>query len=587
MKSPATATDIAKAAFDMLARRIDQGDTAKPDDSSRSILALDNHINALEALVVSLVSQANNHLSTLQQSRNTLVPIHALPEELLVNVWLICVQEATKAGDLLQTLALVCRSWHQGVLDHPILWCHLQDSCKSNRYKYWVLKKSKNYPLHLRLSSEDPHVSETLVNMAMPECRRWKSFVLIPDDIGPTDTSLDTLSNANLDMLANANLDILSSFEVRAGTTWGGAGPIRLPATPALQEIRLEAFCLQWETFNAPQLRALRINALYYRSDEPSLSQFLDLLRSTPLLEVLLLKDTEFLQYPYPPNPPFHQYTPVHLPHLRALHLSFPADTPCNDLLRLIRATNLQQLLGRTVSFKLWDPPRCPILNSIQSTIPPTGAIDLYYNNDIHIATDPHPFYPMEWPYCNEGLTTKGFAFTTTWPARMRDFLDVAQWVSNLGAHTIVKLELRNPHWKKASLREIPAALVEYLPNLHTLIIRQGVKVDVLLPQLGRPRRESSGRIHWSWPQLVNLDLEKSLVTAEVLIALAESRWGNAGMPVSTSEPSGESTKEERPAKLKSLTTPFSFTIEARRQLEILALDGGPRPEGSTNPSSE
>ncbi|KAG8931581.1 hypothetical protein FRC00_000726 [Tulasnella sp. 408] len=570
MKPPATTTDVAKAAFNMLVRRADQGDTAKPDESSRSILALDNHINALEALVVSLVSQANNHLSTLRQSRNSLAPIHALPEELLVEVWLNCIQETTKVDDLLQTLALVCKSWYRGVLDHSVLWCHLQDSCKSNRYNDWVMKNSKNYPLHLHLSSEDPHISEALVNMVMPESRRWKSFALIPNDDGPADPSLD--------MLANANLDTLSNLEVRARTTWVNAS-IRLPATPALREIRLEAFSLHWETFNAPQLRALRINALCNRSDEPSLSQFLNLLRSTPLLEVLLLKNTDFLKYPYPPNPPFHQYSPVHLPHLRAMYLSFPVDSPCNDLLRLIRAENLQQLLGRTVSFKFWERLQCSILDNIQSLIPPTGAIDLYYNNDVHIATDPHPFYPMEWPYRNEGLTTKGFAFTTTRPARMRDFLDIARWVSSLGAHTIVKLELRNPLWKNACLREIPVALVDHLPNLHTLIIRQGVKVDVLLPQLGRPRRESSGRLYWPWPRLVNLDLGKSLVTAEVLIALAQSRWGNARTPPSTSEPNVESTKEKRPAKLKSLITPFSFSIEARQQLEILALDGGPGPE--------
>lgn len=545
-----------------------------PDDSSRSIPALDSHIRAIEALVASLVTEANHHLSALKQSRNTLAPIHVLPEELLVNIWLICVQEETQVDVLLQTLALVCKSWYRGVLDQPVLWCHLQDSCKSERYNDWVLKKSQSCPLHLHLSSEHSYLSETLIDKVMPECRRWKSFVLAPDH-----EANSFAREPRLTTLANANLDILTSVVLQARSNWSEPDPVRLPATPALREIRLEQYTLQWETFNAlnaPQLRALRIDAL--PSPTPSFSQLLDLLRSTPLLEILLLKGTTFVE-----DTPNHQYSPVHLPRLRALYLSFPGfpvGAPCDDLLRLIRTESLQQLLARTVSFNLWEPPRFPILDNIKSLIPPTGAIDLYWNNNVHIATDPHPFYPIEWPYRDEALTTEGFAFTSTQPARAEDFLDIAQWVSSLGTHTIVKLELRNPHWRSKNFREVPVALLDHLPTLRTLVIYEGVKVEQLFTQLGRPKRESSGRLHWPWPQLVNLDLEKSdQIPAEFLIHLAQSRWGNPSILPSTSEPNAEPIKEERPPKLRSLAMPYTFTAGDKRQVETLALEGGPRPE--------
>ncbi|KAG8934808.1 hypothetical protein FRC01_000076 [Tulasnella sp. 417] len=587
MESPTTPTDVAKSAFNMLVSHANRGDTALPDDSLRSILAFDNHIHAIEALLASLVTEANDHLSTLKQSRNTLAPIHVLPDELLANIWLLCVEDTSQIDEVLHTLARVCKSWYRGVLDHPVLWGYLQDTCKSEWYNDWVLQKSQNCPLHLHLFSSDPYVSDTLIKMAMPECRRWKSFVLAPE-YGPGSLTVEP----RLNVLAEANLENLTRFEVQPRTSWNQPDPISLPATPSLREIKLERFPLHWETFNAPQLRALRINTL--RFEPPSFSQLLDLLRSTPFLEILLLKDTNFAMGSL--DGPKRQNSPVLLPRLRALYLSFPVSSPCDDLLRLIRTESLRQLLGRTVSFDLWEPPRCPILNDIKLLIPKaTRAIDLYYLSNVHIATDPHPFYPIEWPYHDGGLTTEGFAFTSTKPAEMEDFLDIAQWVSSLGTDTIVKLEIGNPWWRREEVREIPVAVLDHLPTLRTLVIREGVNADALFAQLGRPKREASGRLHWPWPQLVNLDLGASnIIGSQVVIDLVKSRWGDTSVTPSASEPSVEPAKEERPPKLKTLAVPSSFSREVRLQLETLALEGGPRPESPkdddeepSNPDSE
>ncbi|KAG8896043.1 hypothetical protein FRC01_012062, partial [Tulasnella sp. 417] len=312
MESPIPPIDVAKAAFNMLVRRANQGDTALPDDSSRSILTLDNHINAIEALLTFLVTEANDHLSTLKQSRNTLAPIHGLPDEVLVNVWLHCVEDAScnrsHLDDQLSTLALVCKSWHRGVLDHSVLWCYLQDTCKSERYNNWVLRKSRNHPLHLRLLAQDAYISDSLLNIAMPESHRWKSFVLAPRHGSGT-------SEPYLDMLADANLENLTRFEIQPRTSWREPSPISLPATPALGEVKLERFPLYWEAFNAPQLRALRISSLPI--DALSLPQLVNLLRSTPFLEILLLRDSDIETDP--PEIVPQPKPPIVLPRLRTL----------------------------------------------------------------------------------------------------------------------------------------------------------------------------------------------------------------------------------------------------------------------------
>ncbi|KAG8894875.1 hypothetical protein FRC01_012698, partial [Tulasnella sp. 417] len=433
MESPIPLIDVAKAAFNMLVQRADE--TARPNNSSQSILALDNHIHAIEAMMTFLVNEANAHLSTLKQSRNTLVPIHILPDELLVDIWLLCVEDASQFDDQLHTLALVCKSWHRGVLDHSVLWCHLQDTCKSEWYNNRVLQRSQNYPLHLRLLAQNPNISETLIDMAMPECHRWKSFVLAPNYRAGS-----RIVEPRLNLLAEANLENLITFEVHARTNWNYPDPILLPTTPSLREVRLERFPLRWETLNAPQLRALRITSLLFGG--LSFSELLDLIRSTPLLEILLLKGMDL-------EGTSDQESPVLLPRLRTLYLS---GVPCDDLLRLIRTENIQQLLGRPASFHLWKPPQCPILNNIKAT----GVVKLVYRDSVHIATDPHPFYPIEWPYHNEVLTTEGFAFTTTNAVRMRDFLHITEWVGSLGAHAIVDLQIGNPPRSSVDLGEIP-----------------------------------------------------------------------------------------------------------------------------------
>ncbi|KAG8941855.1 hypothetical protein FRC00_012169, partial [Tulasnella sp. 408] len=67
--------------------------------------------------------------------------------------------------------------------------------------------------------------------MAMPECRRWKSFILAPC----YGTGSQTVE-PRLNMLANANLDNLSRFEAQPRTSWVRPEPISLPETPALRE---------------------------------------------------------------------------------------------------------------------------------------------------------------------------------------------------------------------------------------------------------------------------------------------------------------------------------------------------------------
>ncbi|KAG8934807.1 hypothetical protein FRC01_000075 [Tulasnella sp. 417] len=473
MESPIPPIDVAKAAFNMLVTRANQGDTALPDDSSWSIITLDSHIHAIEAMMAFLVTEANDYLLPFKQSRNTLAPIHVLPDEVLINIWLHCVEDASCDGsqvdDQLNTLALVCKSWQWGVLDHSVLWCYLQDSCKSERYNEWVLRKSQNHPLHLRLSAENPYVSGCLLKIAMPECRRWKSFVLAPTYGGGSQTW-----GPQLDILVDANLESLTRFEVQPRICWSHPDPISLPATPSLREIKLVQFPLHWETFNAPQLRALRISSL--AMDVLYFLQLADLLRSTPFLEVLLLREFSMST----PDALPHQNSPVLLPRLRALDIY---ETPCKDLLYLIRTESLEQLRCDPASLDLWKPPLCPILNDVKSA----GTVELVYRDNIRIATDPHPFYQIEWPYHEGDLTTEGFAFTTDAGPGMRNFLDITQWVGSLGLHTIVDLDLDNPHRTSVDVREIPVELLDHLPNVRTLVIGEGVNVDALFTQLGRP----------------------------------------------------------------------------------------------------
>ncbi|KAG8934805.1 hypothetical protein FRC01_000073 [Tulasnella sp. 417] len=556
MEHPIPPIDVAKAAFNMLVTHANQGDTAIPDDSAPSIPTLRSHVQAIEAMLAFLTTEVNDYLSPLKRSRNTLAPIHALPDEVLVDIWLYRVEDAScdmsQIDGQLHTLALVCKSWYRGVVTNPVLWCHLQEASKSDRYNHWALQRSQKHPLHLRLFGKYPFPTDSFIKIAMPESRRWKSFLL-----GPSDRRRSRAMDPSLNMLADANLENLTRFEVQSRSKYGGADPIPLPATPSLREIELEGFALRWETFNAPQLRALRISSLSYGA--LSFTHLVDLLRSTPSLEVLLLSKV----WMRTPDALPHHNSPVLLPRLRALNIF---GTPCKDLLYLIRTESLEQLRCDSASPDLWKPPLCPMLNDLKST----GTIKLVYRDTIQIATEPYP-YPFERRYLDRGLPVKGFNFITSDGAGMRDFLDITQWVvGSFGLHTIVNLEFGHRVRTGVEAREIPVQLLDHLPAVRSLIIDRGVNVDALFTQLGRPKRESSGRLHWPWPQLTNLDLRNSsLIGPQILTDLVHSRWGTNSAAPSTPEPS---TKEERPPKLKFFIGPYEFSDEIRLQVEALAL---------------
>ncbi|KAG8981667.1 hypothetical protein FRB90_007091, partial [Tulasnella sp. 427] len=324
-----------------------------------------------------------------------------------------------------------------------------------------------------------------------------------------------------LSVLRHAKLDNLMTFEAHTCTGGGSPEPIPLPPTPALRGVRLERFPLVWQSFHAPQLQALCINSIQHQA--PTYPQLLALLRSTPNLESLLLKDTWFV-WTQPPNLPD---APIHLPKLRSLFISLSDSVLCDSLLRVVQADNLERLLSRALSFKVWDEPNFLVFNNIQRHIPSTGVINIYYHNNIHIATDPHPFWPVPWPYPEQSLKTNGFAFTTRNLSDERDFLDVAQWVSGLGNETTVRLELRNVQWRRRGIKKIPVELLDYLPTLHTLTVREGVDVEDLLAQLALPKQDATGTLRWPWPHLVELRLEDSpAITATQITNFAESRWG-------------------------------------------------------------
>ncbi|KAG8934803.1 hypothetical protein FRC01_000071 [Tulasnella sp. 417] len=553
MEPPIPPIDVAEAAFNMLVASANQGDTALPDDSAPSIPVLRSQVHAIEAMLAFLATEVNNYLLPLKRSRNSLAPIHALPDEVLSDIWLYRVEDASRYGsqidDQLHTLALVCKSWYRGVVAHSALWCNLQEACKSDRYNHWALQRSQKHPLHLRMFGRYPFPTDSFIKIAMPESRRWESFVLGPDGHGRSRGS-----DTSLNMLADANLENLSRFKVQSRSRYGGADPIPLPATPSLRNMELEGFSLRWETFNAPQLHTLRISSL--SNGALSSSHLVDLLRSTPCLEILLLSQIWMRTSDTLP----HQNSPVLLPQLRALDMY---DTPYTDLLYLIQTESLQQLQCGLPRLDLLKPPLCPMLNDLKST----GIIKLVYRDTIHVANDPYR-NPFDWGNLDRGLPTVRFAFTTRKGVGMQDFLDITQWVvGSFGLHTVVNLEFGG---SGLGAREIPVQLLDDLPGVCTLKIHPGVNVDALFTQLGRPKRESSGRLHWPWPQLANLDLGNSnLIELQTLIDLAQSRWGTSSASPSTP---GPSTKVERPPRLKSLISPWLFTHEMTLQVEALAL---------------
>lgn len=236
--------------------------------------------------------------------RNALVPISRLPPEVLSKVF---ASYAMAYPQSLFRVLHVCSHWRDVGLEAHAVWANIE-SCEGLQWVMEKLRRSRNAPLSLCYRGSDSNGD--ILPLFISELLRVRSFVMVHNS---GDGSFENIfSDHPGPMLETLQLSV-------AGPPLAVAtGRCRLPRAPQLQTLHVIGPAMEWESLRFHRLTKLVLVA-HHAFARPARSPFMDFLRSSPLLEELIL-------HGYCPTPlgnsQKQDIIAVRLPRLRHLELA-------------------------------------------------------------------------------------------------------------------------------------------------------------------------------------------------------------------------------------------------------------------------
>ncbi|GJE90059.1 F-box protein [Phanerochaete sordida] len=266
------------------------------------------------------VRRAQERLRSLASYRNTLLPIEALPEEIILDIFNILVHSTFGPSYGWLAVTHVCRRWRTAALGCPVLWtrvhCAFPDSGQLDRLDAFI-ERSQSCPIDVDLPLNMSWCYNTSFKRLLEQRHRWR--IVKAFEIGPG--LLFEVPELRVSKLA---LPLAIELDVHFGDfgVSRDLDEITNPSLPALK--RLTSNFVRWpvlKTWMVPTLVHLEISG-YGHLHTTSLSDWIDALRPLSSLQTLSLRNTfDHLALDEdtanaPPSP-----EPIHLPFLRTLRL--------------------------------------------------------------------------------------------------------------------------------------------------------------------------------------------------------------------------------------------------------------------------
>jgi hypothetical protein len=234
---------------------------------------------------------------SLEQAVRLQAPIQRLPSELLASIFTIGVLGADEEDTLmLSNVMLVCRYWADVAMNAPVLWSRVVVSNHVSLDKAKRrLARSKSVPLDVDINFSPQMdgrggTTETIIHaidILYPSIWRWKSFQL----------SVPTRPQAHAALSrCKDKAPMLEVLQVRVFNSMQDDhyAPPPLPLFdghfPRLAVCSFNSFNFGW---NVSMVRALRVLELggYWNNYAPGVDVILDILRASPQLEELSLRN--------------------------------------------------------------------------------------------------------------------------------------------------------------------------------------------------------------------------------------------------------------------------------------------------------
>ncbi|KAH9002746.1 hypothetical protein EDB86DRAFT_2800354 [Lactarius hatsudake] len=274
------------------------GPTRVSSAPETSIPGLREALSSLESKMASLMSERERLEKSLEQAVRLQAPIQRLPSELLASIFTIGVLGDDEEDTLmLSNVMLVCRYWADVAMNNPVLWSRVvvSDHVSLDKARR-RLARSKSVPLHVDISfspqmdGRGGTTTETIIHamdILYPSIWRWKSFQL----------SVPTRPQAHAALSrCKDKAPMLEVFQVRVFNSMQDDhyAPPPLPLFdghfPRLAVCSFNSFNFGWDGSMVRALRVLELGG-YWNNYAPAVDVILDILRASPQLEELSLRN--------------------------------------------------------------------------------------------------------------------------------------------------------------------------------------------------------------------------------------------------------------------------------------------------------
>ncbi|KAF5325445.1 hypothetical protein D9619_010046 [Psilocybe cf. subviscida] len=282
--------------------------------------------------------QRNAAIRVLKTRRNELAPALKLPEEIIVQIFIILRDTSDRHPKSWHQVTHICRYWRGAAIGWPALWARLYNP--PHALAALMLERSQSMLLDVSLSTLEPkHSIQTLtIILGQIERIRSLSFRAMP----PTflDIVHDVLANLGRDWKAASLQSLAVGLE---------PGPRPVVVRLALDVFRptglLRCLSLSGGRYDLAMLPLVpNLTALYlYGKSLRQITgvEFTEALRHMQFLEILKIdwKRLHLRQFP-----PTSQSQPIHLPCLRELEIVHGHQDHFDSFLSLMAHPNLHQL---------------------------------------------------------------------------------------------------------------------------------------------------------------------------------------------------------------------------------------------------
>ncbi|KAF5325130.1 hypothetical protein D9619_010050 [Psilocybe cf. subviscida] len=264
---------------------------------------LDEEISALRA-------RTQNSLTPLLARRNALAPVFKLPNEILVDIFLILRNFWKPSLKCWHQVTQVCRHWRHVAIDAPILWTDIY--VLSHEYTLLMLQRSQKAPLEVHFAEThfpSPHLMTTIpVVLAEIERIRTLSFTQKPSTF--LETAQIFLMNQDRQALILENLNIECS---ESDPIWFNFSLDSFHPSASLRQLSLSSVQIDWNML--PITNLTHISFANTRTPiEVTGAQLMSALRPMVNLEELSIALDDIRLCHYGPN-----LQSIHLPCLKNL----------------------------------------------------------------------------------------------------------------------------------------------------------------------------------------------------------------------------------------------------------------------------